>query len=62
MVINIYLCRNNVGYASSCNSTGQAIGMLLSYVVPILLTSSYFCNKYLRITPDVKGLMTMQSK
>lgn len=60
---NDFSFRNNLGYASICNSTGQAIGKLLGSAPLILLTSEDFCNKYLRITPILGdgGILTMKS-
>lgn len=57
-----FVYRNNVGYASTCNSLGQSFGMLIGSTVPILFTSEDFCNKYLRNTSDVGGVLTMKSK
>jgi len=55
------LYRNNVGYASTCNTTGLPIGMFIGSVFPILLVSEDFSNKYLRAIPAKGGLMTLQS-
>lgn len=55
------LKKNNVGHASTCNTTGQAIGIMLGSVFPILFASEDFCNKYLRVTPISGGLVTMKS-
>jgi len=55
------LKKNNLGYASTCNSTGLPIGMFLGSVGPILLVSEDFNNKYFRATPTAGGLMTLQS-
>ncbi|XP_025193858.1 acetyl-coenzyme A transporter 1-like isoform X2 [Melanaphis sacchari] len=55
------LQKNNVGYASTCASVGQIIGLILSTTSFTLLTSENFGNKYLRITPKVGGIMTMNS-
>lgn len=57
-MINIY--RENVGYASTCNSVGQTIGAFLGYVVFITLESPTFCNKWLRYTESTEGLITLQ--
>jgi len=54
--------RKNVGYASTCASMGQVLGIMISSVSCILLTSEDFSNKYLRIMPNVGGIMTMKSK
>ncbi|XP_050438632.1 acetyl-coenzyme A transporter 1-like [Adelges cooleyi] len=55
------LRKENVGYASMCNTSGQAIGMFLGYVFPILLDSESFCNNYLRSVPANGGMVSMQS-
>ncbi|KAL5244628.1 hypothetical protein ACI65C_012038 [Semiaphis heraclei] len=55
------LKRNNVGYASTCNMTGLSVGIMISYVCSVLLTSEDFCNKHLRMRPDVGGVFTMKS-
>lgn len=56
------LYRNNVGYASTCATIGQIIGGMVSAVSFILFTSEDFSNKYLRITPNVGGIVTIKSK
>lgn len=56
------LYRNNVGYASTCNATGQVIGIMIGSLFSVLFTSEDFCNKYLRVTPGTGGIMTMRSK
>jgi len=55
------LYRNNLGYASTCNSTGLPIGMFIGSVCPILLVSEEFNNKYFRVIPTTGGLMTLKS-
>lgn len=50
-----------MGHASTCNTTGQAIGVMFGSVFPILFASEDFCNKYLRVTPITGGFMTMKS-
>ncbi|CAI6343822.1 unnamed protein product [Macrosiphum euphorbiae] len=55
------LKKNNVGFASICNASGMAIGVIISYVCSILLTSEDFSNQYLRFSPDVGGVITMKS-
>ncbi|XP_060866175.1 acetyl-coenzyme A transporter 1-like isoform X1 [Metopolophium dirhodum] len=54
------LKKNNVGYASMCNTTGLAIGSMIGSVWFTLLTSKDFCNKYLRAKPDTEGIVTME--
>lgn len=53
--------RKNVGYASTSNSAGLAIGMFIGSVCFTLLVSEQFSNKYFRMKPDVGGLITMKS-
>ncbi|XP_025194139.1 acetyl-coenzyme A transporter 1-like [Melanaphis sacchari] len=55
------LKKNNVGYASMCNSTGLPIGMFIGSVGPILLVSEDFSNKYFRAIPNTGGLITLKS-
>ncbi|XP_026812243.1 acetyl-coenzyme A transporter 1-like [Rhopalosiphum maidis] len=55
------LKRNNVGYASTCNASGQTIGSMIGSMVLILFTSEEFCNKYLRNTPAVGGIVSVKS-
>ncbi|KAJ3590089.1 hypothetical protein NHX12_008043 [Muraenolepis orangiensis] len=45
------LSRENVGYASTCNSVGQTAGYFLGNVLFLALESANFCNKYLRSEP-----------
>jgi len=58
----VVLYRNNLGYASTCATMGQVLGIMISAVSCILLTSEDFSNKYLRITPNAGGIITMKSK
>lgn len=39
--------RENVGWASTCNSVGQTAGYFLGYVVFLALESRDFCVNYL---------------
>ncbi|CAH1724877.1 unnamed protein product, partial [Aphis gossypii] len=55
------LQKNNVGYASTCSSVGQGMGLMLCSVSLILFTSEDFGNKYLRIMSSTGGIMTMKS-
>lgn len=57
-----FFYRNNVGYASTCNASGQTIGSMIGSMVLILFTSEEFCNKYLRHTPAAGGIISVQSK
>lgn len=56
------LSRENVGYASTCNSVGQTAGYFLGNVLFLALESADFCNKYLRIEPKPTGIVTLASK
>jgi MFS transporter, PAT family, solute carrier family 33 (acetyl-CoA transportor), member 1 len=42
------LSRENVGYASTCNSLGQTMGFFLAHVGFLALNDAGICNKYLR--------------
>ncbi|XP_044058012.1 acetyl-coenzyme A transporter 1 [Siniperca chuatsi] len=53
------LSRENVGYASTCNSVGQTAGYFLGNVLFLALESADFCNKYLRIKPKDTGIVTL---
>ncbi|XP_074046898.1 acetyl-coenzyme A transporter 1 [Macrotis lagotis] len=53
------LSRENVGYASTCNSVGQTAGYFLGNVLFLALESADFCNKYLRFQPQPRGLVTL---
>ncbi|XP_061683952.1 acetyl-coenzyme A transporter 1 [Syngnathoides biaculeatus] len=53
------LSRENVGYASTCNSVGQTAGYFLGNVLFLALESVDFCNKYLRVEPKETGIVTL---
>lgn len=53
------LSRENVGYASTCNSVGQTAGYFLGNVLFLALESPDFCNKYLRTEPKDTGIVTL---
>ncbi|XP_072474765.1 acetyl-coenzyme A transporter 1 [Notamacropus eugenii] len=53
------LSRDNVGYASTCNSVGQTAGYFLGNVLFLALESADFCNKYLRSEPQPRGIVTL---
>lgn len=53
------LSRENVGYASTCNSVGQTAGYFLGNVLFLALESADFCNKYLRMEPKASGIVTL---
>ncbi|CAN9511497.1 unnamed protein product [Ophioblennius macclurei] len=53
------LSRENVGYASTCNSVGQTAGYFLGNVLFLALESANFCNKYLRMVPKDTGIVTL---
>ncbi|XP_069561171.1 acetyl-coenzyme A transporter 1 [Brachyistius frenatus] len=55
------LSRQNVGYASTCNSVGQTAGYFLGNVLFLALESADFCNKYLRIEPKDSGIVTLSN-
>ncbi|KAL0268652.1 UNVERIFIED_CONTAM: hypothetical protein PYX00_010502 [Menopon gallinae] len=53
------LKRQNVSYASTCNSVGQTAGYFLGYVVFVALESASFCNTYIRSEPKPHGIFTL---
>lgn len=55
------LSRENVGYASTCNSVGQTAGFFLGNVLLLALESADFCNQYLRSEPLPHGIVTLKS-
>lgn len=52
------LSRENVGYASTCNTVGQTAGYFMGNVVFLALSSADFSNKYLRTQPLDNGVVT----
>ncbi|KAL4142293.1 hypothetical protein QTP88_004779 [Uroleucon formosanum] len=54
------LKKNNVGYASTCNASGQTLGSMIGSMVLVLFTSEEFCNKYLRSAPEVGGIVSVK--
>lgn len=52
--------RQNLNYAAVCNGAGQAFGIFLGHVLPIVLVSEKFWNKYWRTTPLPHGVITLQ--
>jgi len=54
------LKRENIAYASTCNSVGQMAGYFIGYVIFISLESASFCNSYLRTTPQPYGIVDLQ--
>lgn len=55
------LSRENVGYASTCNSVGQTAGFFLGYTVFLALESKEFCNGYLRVVPQETGIVELST-
>ncbi|XP_077467032.1 acetyl-coenzyme A transporter 1 [Stigmatopora argus] len=53
------LSKENVGYASTCNSVGQTAGYFLGNVLFLALESADFCNKFLRMEPKETGIVTL---
>ena len=53
------LSKENVGYASTCNSVGQTAGFFLSYTIFLALQSKEFCNSYLRSEPQDVGIVDL---
>ena len=55
------LSKENVGYASTCNSVGQTAGFFISYTFFLALQSKEFCNSYLRWEPQETGIVELSS-
>ena len=55
------LSRENVGYASTCNSVGQTAGFFLGYTIFLALESKDFCNTYLRLEPEETGMVELST-
>lgn len=55
------LSKENVGYASTCNTVGQTAGFFLSYTLFLALQSKDFCNSYLRWEPQETGMVELPS-
>ena len=55
------LSRENVGYASTCNTVGQTAGFFISYTFFLALQSKDFCNTYLRWEPQETGIVELPS-
>ncbi|XP_076451618.1 LOW QUALITY PROTEIN: acetyl-coenzyme A transporter 1-like [Babylonia areolata] len=55
------LSRENVGWASTCNTVGQTAGYFLGNVLFLALESADFCNNYLRWEPQPEGVITLGS-
>ncbi len=58
--------RENVGWASTCNSVGQTVGFFLGNVVFLALESTNFANLYVRKPLNLElqstGLITLPGK
>ena len=53
------LSKENVGFASTCNSIGQTAGYFIAFTVFMALESANFCNSYLRSTPSDTGIVDL---
>uniref|UniRef100_UPI00358EEB68 acetyl-coenzyme A transporter 1 isoform X2 n=1 Tax=Myxine glutinosa TaxID=7769 RepID=UPI00358EEB68 len=53
------LSKENVGFASTCNSIGHTAGYFLGNVLFLALESASFCNQYLRTEPSDVGIVTL---
>lgn len=51
------LSRENVGYASTCDTVGHLSGFFIGNAVFLGLTSADFSNRYLRTQPSEKGVV-----
>lgn len=61
-----YHFRENVGWASTCNSVGQTAGYFLGNVVFLAFESTEFSNKYIRQPLHMElqstGLITLSGR
>ncbi|CAM9227272.1 unnamed protein product [Ascophyllum nodosum] len=55
------LSRENVGYASTCNTIGQTLGFFISQVGFLALYDAGVCNKYFRSEPSDVGMLTLST-
>ncbi|CAL5220582.1 g2620 [Coccomyxa viridis] len=55
------LSRQNIGYASTCQTVGMNIGYFTSFTVFLALNDVDFCNTYLRSTPSEDGHLTLST-
>lgn len=53
------LSKENVVYASTCNTVGQTVGFTLGYLVFLSLESPEVCNTYFRSIPQSEGMVTL---
>ena len=53
------LSKENVGFASTCNSIGQTAGYFIAFTIFMALESADFCNSYLRFTPSDTGIVDL---
>lgn len=53
------LARNNVGYASTCQTLGMNIGYFTSFTAFLALNDADFCNNYLRQTAQAQGILPL---
>lgn len=62
----LFVFRDNVGWASTCNSVGQTAGYFLGNVVFLALESKDFANRYVRqplnFDEQSTGLITLPSR
>ncbi len=66
MALFFFSYRENVGWASTCNSVGQTAGYFLGNVVFLALESKDFANRYVREPLNMElqstGLITLPGK
>ena len=53
------LSKENVGFASTCNTIGQTAGYFIAFTIFMALESADFCNSYLRFTPSDTGIVDL---
>lgn len=55
------LRKENIGYASTCNTVGQTAGYMTSYALFMALNSKEFCNNYLRWVPQEESMVSFET-
>lgn len=53
------LNKENIGYASTCQTIGLNFGFFMSYTIFLALNSPEFCNSYLRTVPSNEGIVSL---
>mmetsp|Transcript_36 Transcript_36/g.45 ORF Transcript_36/g.45 Transcript_36/m.45 type:complete len:482 (+) Transcript_36:174-1619(+) len=57
------LSKENIGYASTCNTLGQTLGFFMAHIGLLALNDPLLCNKYLRNEnfPSDRGIISLST-